>query len=59
MTEPETKARILAAALPWIRAHQNARVVVKIGGEALEDPGLARTVVTDLALLSMLSLIHI
>jgi acetylglutamate kinase len=56
MTEPETKARILAAALPWIRAHQNARVVVKIGGEALEDPGLARTVVTDLALLSMVGM---
>ncbi|HVM36223.1 MAG TPA: acetylglutamate kinase [Actinomycetota bacterium] len=56
MTEAETKARILAAALPWIRAHQDARVVVKIGGEALEDAALARTVVADLALLSLVGM---
>lgn len=56
MTDPEVKARILSQAVPWIREHQGARVVVKIGGEALEDRTLAHTVVTDLALLSFVGM---
>jgi acetylglutamate kinase len=37
------KARVLLEALPFIREHAGATVVVKIGGAAMEDPALGET----------------
>jgi acetylglutamate kinase len=50
------KAQILIEALPYIRAYRNQRVVVKIGGAALDDPRLSRLVAQDLALLSLVGI---
>jgi acetylglutamate kinase len=47
------KAGTLLEALPYIRAWQGRTMVVKIGGQALDDPVLAAVVVDDLALLSL------
>jgi acetylglutamate kinase len=47
------KAEILAEAVPWIRAHRNRTMVVKLGGEALEEPDSLRSVTSDLALLAL------
>lgn len=50
------KARTLTEALPYIRTYRGQVVVVKVGGAALDDPGLARLVCDDLALLSLVGL---
>ena len=50
------KARILIEALPYIRSYHDHVVVVKIGGEALDDVQLARRVAEDLALLSLVGM---
>ena len=42
---------ILTEALPYIRRWQNKTVVVKYGGEAMDDPVLRNSVAKDLALL--------
>jgi acetylglutamate kinase len=47
------KARTLIEALPYIRSYRNRIVVVKLGGEPLDDPALATRVAEDLALLSL------
>ena len=47
------KARTLIEALPYIRSYRNRVVVVKLGGEPLDDPALATRVVDDLALLAL------
>lgn len=47
------KARTLIEALPYIRSYRNRVVVVKLGGEPLDDPVLATRVVDDLALLAL------
>ena len=49
--EATDKARTLIDALPYIRSYRNRIVVVKLGGESLDDPGLAAAVAQDLALL--------
>ena len=51
--EAAAKADVLVEALPFMRAYRGRTVVVKIGGRALEDPGLARLVAEDIALLVM------
>ena len=51
--EAAAKAEVLVEALPFMRAYRGRIVVVKIGGRALEDPGLARLVAEDIALLVM------
>ena len=47
---PSTKARILAEALPYIRAYHGKTLVIRFGGAAMTDPvlkaGFARDVVT-------------
>lgn len=48
-----SKAETLLEALPYIRAWRGRTVVVKIGGEALDDPGLASLVAEDLSLLTL------
>ena len=45
------KATTLLEALPYIRAWRDRSLVVKIGGEALDDPGLSSLVADDIALL--------
>jgi acetylglutamate kinase len=45
------KARVLLEALPFIREHAGAIVVVKIGGAGMEDSVLAKTFAQDIALL--------
>ena len=47
------KAEILVEALPYIRTYRGQTVVVKIGGEALDDEALARIVAEDMALLAL------
>ena len=47
------KAEILVEALPYIRTYRGQTVVVKIGGEALDDESLARIVAEDMALLAL------
>ena len=54
--EAADKAQILVDALPFIRAYRNRIVVVKLGGEPLDDPGLADKVAEDLALLALVGL---
>lgn len=52
----EAKAHVLAEALPYIRTYRGQTVVVKIGGEALDDEALARLVAEDMALLALVGL---
>ena len=50
------KARTLAEALPYIRRYRGHTVVVKIGGEALDDPQLALSAAGDLALMALVGI---
>lgn len=52
------KAQILIDALPYIRSYRNKILVVKLGGEPLDDPGLAAKVAADLALLVLVG-VHV
>lgn len=51
--EATVKARTLIEALPYIRTYHGRVVVVKLGGEPLDDPALAAQVAEDIALLSL------
>ena len=57
-TEAIGKAQILIEALPYIRSYRDRVVVVKLGGEALDDPALAARVADDLALLALVG-VHV
>ncbi len=46
-----TRAAILVEALPYIQVFHGTTVVVKLGGNALVDPDLARTFAADVVLL--------
>ncbi len=52
----EDKARVLSQALPYIRTYKGRTVVIKLGGEALDDPGHAALVASDLALLALVGI---
>lgn len=54
--EASEKARTLVEALPYIRRYRGEIVVVKIGGEALNDQKLEQLVADDLALLSLVGI---
>jgi acetylglutamate kinase len=56
MTQAGNKAGVLIEALPYIRTYRGQTVVVKIGGQALDDPDLASVVAEDLALLSLVGI---
>lgn len=45
------QAEVLAQALPWIERLSGKTVVVKFGGNAMVDPGLAKTFAEDMVLL--------
>jgi acetylglutamate kinase len=49
--DPSQQARILSQALPFLRRYAGATVVVKYGGHAMGDAGLAETFGSDIALL--------
>jgi acetylglutamate kinase len=51
-----TKAATLIEALPYIRSYRGATVVVKVGGQALDDPALASLVAEDMALLALVGI---
>ncbi|MFN2390241.1 MAG: acetylglutamate kinase [Actinomycetota bacterium] len=50
---PEIKAHILIEALPYIRRYQGETLVVKLGGEVLENERLAGLLAQDLTLLTL------
>lgn len=54
--DPQAKARVLSEALPYIRTYRGLTVVIKLGGEALDDPRLAALVASDLALLGLVGI---
>lgn len=54
--EAGSKAATLVEALPYIRAYRGRVVVVKLGGEPVDDPGLAAVFAQDVALLSLVGM---
>jgi len=50
------KAGVLTEALPYIRTYRGQTVVVKIGGQALDDPAKAAIVAEDLALMALVGI---
>lgn len=53
---PSTKARILAEALPYIRAYHGKTLVVRFGGAAMTDPVLKAGFARDIALLQLVGM---
>jgi acetylglutamate kinase len=53
---PLAKAGVLTEALPYIRTYRGQTVVVKIGGQALDDPVKASVVAEDLALMALVGI---
>ncbi|MGH2704020.1 MAG: acetylglutamate kinase [Actinomycetota bacterium] len=51
MIEALAKAAVLTEALPYIRQWAGSKVVIKTGGEVIEDPELLDSLVTDVVLL--------
>ncbi len=49
--QPQTIARILSEALPFMQLYDNQVIVVKYGGHAMGDPALARNFAEDIVLL--------
>ncbi len=47
----QAKAEVLVQALPWLGHFQGRTVVVKFGGNAMEDPGLMRAFAEDMVYL--------
>src|SRR6185295_17559605 len=50
------KARILAEALPYIRAYHGKTLVIRFGGEAMTDPALKAGFARDVALLRLVGM---
>ena len=50
------KARILAEALPYIREFSGRTVVIKYGGHAMDDAGLAELFATDVVLMRLVGM---
>ncbi len=48
---PESRARVLNEALPYIQRFRGSVVVIKLGGHAMSDPALAETFAEDVVLL--------
>ncbi len=56
MVNPATKARILAEALPFIRAYHGKTLVIRFGGAAMTDPVLKAGFARDVALLRLVGM---
>lgn len=53
LDEAQRKAEVLIEALPYIQRYHSKIIVVKYGGSAMSDPGLQRSVISDVALLRL------
>jgi hypothetical protein len=53
---PEQRAKALVEALPYIKQFRDSVIVVKYGGSAMADPGLATTFAEDIVLLRSVGL---
>jgi acetylglutamate kinase len=53
---PEQRAEALVEALPYIKQFRDSVIVVKYGGSAMADPGLATTFAEDIVLLRSVGL---
>ena len=53
---PAQKARILAEALPYIRAFHGTTLVIRLGGRAMVDPALKAGFARDVALLRLVGM---
>ncbi len=53
---PDQKARILAEALPYIRAFHGKTLVIRLGGRAMADPELKSGFARDVALLRLVGM---
>ncbi len=53
---PRQKARILAEALPFIRAFHASTLIIRFGGGAMADPGLKEGFARDVALLRLVGM---
>lgn len=56
LTPAHDKAQILADALPYIRSFAGKVVVVKYGGNAMDDPALADLFAQDIVLMHLVGL---
>jgi acetylglutamate kinase len=56
VSSPGERASVLVEALPYIQRFRGATVVVKYGGNAMVDPGLARTFAEDVVLMRAVGL---
>jgi acetylglutamate kinase len=56
MIPPATTARVLAEAMPYIRAWHGKVVVVRFGGKAMTDPDLKAAFARDVALLQLVGM---
>jgi acetylglutamate kinase len=56
MSERTSKAEIIIGALPFIRAFSGKTVVVKYGGNAMQDPALTTAVMQDLILMRLVGM---
>ena len=53
---PRAKAAILADALPYIREFAGSTVVIKYGGHAMQEPGLAELFAQDVVLMRLVGI---
>ena len=53
---PETKADILAQALPYIRKYHGKTMIIKYGGNAMTDPALQQAFAEDVVLLKLVGI---
>jgi acetylglutamate kinase len=56
LVSSQQKARILAEALPFIRAFHASTLIVRFGGEAMADPALKEGFARDVALLRLVGM---
>ena len=50
------KAKVLIEALPYIQKYYGKTIVVKYGGNAMENEGLKEAVISDLVLLRLVGI---
>src|SRR5688500_14788972 len=56
MTSAAATARVLAEALPYLRAYRGKTFVVRFGGRAMEEPALKAAFARDIALLRLVGM---
>ena len=56
MKEYVQKVRILTESLPYIKEFSGKTVVIKLGGEALKDEVVSKTIIEDIALMKFIGI---